>query len=234
MSTNGQEFERELHPSEVALNQAETKFQLAQARKEVALARKEEAQAEIHVIALDRERDKRSRELAADDRHHVYRFAGGVTSDTATKCVAQLEFWSRTEPGCEIEIEFFSPGGNVFAGMQLFDKILSLRAAGHHITTSTHGYAASMAGILLQSGDKRVIGKESYLHIHEISAGAIGKLAEIEDEVDFMKLIEKRVVKIYAERSKMSEGQIRRKMKRKEWWMDSAEALKVGFVDEVR
>lgn len=225
---------REPHPSQIALYEAEAEYRRAEARKENALADKEEHLGAVAKVERDREEDARKRELAADDRHHLYRFSESVAASSVSKCVAQLDFWSRTEPNCDIELEFFSPGGSVFHGMQLFDRILSLRANGHEITTSTHGYAASMAGILLQSGTKRVIGTESYLHIHEISSLTGGKLAEIEDEVDFMKLIEKRVVKIYAERSKLSESKIRYRMKRKEWWMDSAEALKLGFVDEVR
>ena len=226
--------ERALEPVEVAKLEAEAAKLKAEARKATAEARKEEHQAAVAKLLLDREQEKRERELHNDEKHRIYRFTGAVTGDAVMKCIGQLGFWSRTDPGCNIEVEFFSPGGSVFAGMQLFDAILSLRAAGHHVTTSTHGYAASMAGILLQSGDHRVIGQESYLHIHEISAGASGKLSEIEDQADFMKLVDKRVVKIYAERSNLSERQIRNKMERKEWWMDSAEALKAGFVDEIR
>ncbi len=95
------------------------------------------------------------------------------------------------------------------------------------------GMAASMGGILLQAGDKRVIGSESVLLVHEISFGAGGKIGEVEDEVAFAKMLTQRVLKIFANRTKMTARQIDAKWKRKDWWMDSDEALKLGFVDEI-
>ena len=55
-----------------------------------------------------------------------------------------------------------------------------------------------MAGILLQAGDIRIMGAESWLMIHEISFGASGKIGEIEDTVEWVKKIQERVVKIFA------------------------------------
>ena len=81
-------------------------------------------------------------------------------------------------------------------GMALFDYIQQVKAMGHHVTTGCMGYAASMAGILLQAGHRRVMGRESYVLIHEVAAGAAGKIGEIEDTVEFLKKIEDRVLDI--------------------------------------
>ena len=232
---------RPLHASEIALNEAraaavlaERDFFVAQAKKESNLAKKEGLNAKAAEFVLQRETEKRKKELAADDKHHLYRFIGGVDSASCKKCIDQLEFWHRTEPGCDLEIEFFSPGGGVIPGMALFDRILQLRKQGHHVVTTAAGYAASMGGILLQAGDHRVMHQESYLLLHEISAFAAGKLPEMEDEVEFMKKIEKRVLAIFSARSNLSPNQLRVRMKRKDWWIDSDEAMKHKLVDEVR
>ena len=46
----------------------------------------------------------------------------------------------------------------VIAGLALYDFIQTLRRKGHKVTTVSYGMAASMAGILLQAGDVRVMG----------------------------------------------------------------------------
>lgn len=170
----------------------------------------------------------------ADNRfHHVYNFTEPVAGSSVGKCMTQLDVWKRIDPGCDITIVFNSPGGSVIDGMALFDYILQLRDAGHKITTKAMGYAASMAGILLQAGDVRQMGREAYLLIHEISTVTGGTMGQIEDEVTFLKMIQKRIVDIFAVRSKISRAKIERGWKRKDWWLDSTEALKLGFVDEV-
>ena len=174
--------------------------------------------------------------LAGDKYNMVYQFNDSVGSTSVGNCIKQLTTWSRTHAGKPIEIIFNSPGGSVIDGMALFDFILSLRNAGHDITTVAYGYAASMAGILLQAGTRREMGKEAYILIHEISTAVGGKIGEIEDEVEFVKKIQKRVVSIFVDRSggKLTRAKIMHNWKRKDWWLDSEEALSLGVVDSVR
>lgn len=206
----------------------------AETRKLLAEAAEAEAKAEIARIGLERTREQRLEELAGNKYHHVYLFEGQVNLDTVDRCIRQLTIWMRNEPGCPIDVIFKSPGGDVIQGMALYDFIQELRARGHYITTLALGWAASMAGILLQAGDKRVIGREAYVLIHEISSGAIGKIGEMEDELKFLKKIQARILDIFAKRAKVSRGYFAKNWRRKDWWLDSDECLKIGFVDEVR
>ena len=250
----------ELHPSEVDRAKAEAeKFRAeaaaatvtdeSNAKKAVAEAAK--FKAEIHELELqarsyefelkakqhdsDRNEEKRRKELAAHEYHHVFMFIESVTDASAKKCMDQLTLWQRTDSTPEdIEIVFNSPGGSVTAGLALWDNIQAIRAAGHKVTTSTVGMAASMAGILLQAGDIRIMGKESWLLIHQVSFGASGSFGEVEDTTKWVDRIQDRVLDIFASRSKMSKAQIKRKWNRTDWWISSDEALKLGFVDETR
>jgi ATP-dependent protease ClpP protease subunit len=95
------------------------------------------------------------------------------------------------------------------------------------------GYAASMAGILLQAGEDRQMGREAYILIHEVSFGVAGKIGEVEDEVKFVKMVQKRVLDIFADRAKVSRGYIAQRWRRKDWWLDSVTAQKLGIVDTV-
>lgn len=229
----------------------------AEAQKFEAEAEKARTEAANAQVALeDQMIDLRQKQrietelLALDTYNNTYRFSTDVNDSSVKTCIDKLTFWHRTDPMVNgqprpIEIVFNSPGGSVFAGMDLFDFIQELRRQGHDVTTVARGYAASMGGILLQAGTKRVMGKEAYILIHEVSTWAAGKVGEIEDEYLFLKKISERVVNIFAERAKeagragtashpITAAQIRKNWNRTDWWLDSAEALKLGIVDELR
>lgn len=221
----------------------ETKEKLAKARASQLAAQAEEQLATAENIRLatqmatiDFHAKQRSEkdELAKNRHHKVYIFDEVVREGSVSTCMEQLTKWARTDPGCAMEIVFNSPGGSIIDGMALFDFIRMLRAQGHNITTSALGMAASMAGILLQAGDKRVMGKEAWLLIHEASFMALGKTGEVEDTFEWIKRIQDRILDIFSERSKMSRSQIKKRWTRKDWWISSDEALEFGFVDEVR
>jgi len=205
----------------------------ANAKKAEAEARKTMAEAEREEISLAKDRRQEEEALATDKYHYVYAFTETVSSSAVERCIGQLNLWIRTDPKCSIEIIFHSPGGEVIAGMALFDFIQRVRAGGHHVTTMALGMAASMAGILLQAGDKRVMGREAWVLIHEASFGTVGKIGEVEDMVEWVKKVQKRILDIFAARSKLTAKQIARRWKRKDWWLSSEDCLELGFVDEV-
>jgi len=205
---------------------AETKLVLAEAAEAEAKAKVAELKAQE---AADDDRAKR----AGDKYHHLYRFNGAVNESSARDCMKKLTEWHRLDPECDIEIVFFSPGGEIMSGMQLFDFIVDLRET-HEVTTGGTGMAASMAGILVQAGTKRYMSREGWLLIHRAQFHALGKTFEIEDEVEFIKRIEKRIIQIFTTRSKLKAATIRRKWDRKDWWLSSDECLELGLVDEIR
>ena len=253
---NGEDTERELHPSEIEKHLAEArKFdaEAAQATAEIgridlekikisqetaytkALARGQDALAEQVEIVTRKERQAEQDELSRDRYHHTYSLTSGIDGDTVSKAINHLAHWKRSEPPSEIEFIINSPGGSLVAGMTLFDYILQMRKEGWKFTTIAYGYAASMGGILLQAGDWRVMGAEAYILIHEVSSISLGKVSEMEDEMIFLKMIQKRIINLFVSRSegKISEATFKRNWTRKDWWLDSAEALRKGIVDEI-
>lgn len=231
------EVEKAKKQAEAARLDAEAaKYDAERVKLEVE-AREAEVKVEAAQIALDRERHKRNKELADDEHHLFYAFTGGVDAGSVNKCIEQLTKWRRTiEDPAEnpIEIQFNSPGGAIVSGMALFDFIQSMRSAGFSVTTSSIGYAASMAGILLQAGDTRVMGAESWLMIHEASFGTAGKIGEVEDTVAWVKMVQDRILDIFAERSNLSKRQLKNRWTRKDWWLSSDDALAHGLIDEIR
>jgi ATP-dependent protease ClpP protease subunit len=56
----------------------------------------------------------------------------------------------------------------------------------------------------------------------------------VEDEVEFTKRIEERIVDIFTSRSTLTTRQVKANWNRKDWWISADEALTLGLVDEVR
>jgi ATP-dependent protease ClpP protease subunit len=225
--------------AEAAKFEAEAELAKASARKTIAEAKSAEAHARIAELkALDAEQAAEEDE-ASDDNRHVYRFNAAVSPASTTACIAHLNLWHRLDPDCDIEIIFNSPGGTVIDGMALFDQIAAFSKRGggtHKVTVGCRGYAASMAGILLQSGDVRWIGRRSYLMIHEISAGTGGKIGEIKDDVKFYDAICEQVIDIFLDRAngKIKRDEFKKRWERQDWWILAEDCKKFGFVDEVR
>ena len=171
---------------------------------------------------------------AKDSKNYLYRFNTKVSADSVRECMETLTEWHRLDPECDIEIIFSSPGGSIIDGFELFDFLQDLRYKGHHLTTGTLGYAASMAGILLQAGDVRWVGQQAWVMIHRAAFGAWGKTYEIEDEVKFINRIEERILDIFTSRSNLTKNKIKRNWDRKDWWISADEALEMDLVDEIR
>lgn len=231
---------RPLTAEEKAKLAAEAESALAEAglartetRKMLAEAKMQELHLERARITRDRESFLRKVELSQDDFYNVYRFRGAVGGSSVAGCIEVLSSWNRTRPGEDITLVFNSPGGDVVAGMELYDFLTELKADGHHLTTVARGIAASMAGVLLQAGNRRIMGAEASLLIHQGSFGASGSVGEVMDTVEWVKKLQQRILDILSGRSEMKRADIAKRWERKDWWLTSDEALKYGFVDEV-
>lgn len=205
----------------------------AEALKFAAEAREISAAADKAVLEALEAEEAYTEKHAANKYHHVYRLMTEVNSASVKACVEQLDVWSRTDPACTVRVIFNSPGGSLVDGMALWDYFQSLRAKGHRLETHTEGMAASMTGILLQAGDVRSMGRESYLLIHEVQAGMMGSFGELSDRMEWLKIVQGRILDIFAYRSHLTKAQIKTRWTRTDWWIDSEEALKLGLVDHV-
>lgn len=197
-----------------------------------------EAEAKARAAWLTTEKlEREARNVQAqNERNHVYHFETAVR-DTQ-KVRETLDQWHRLDPNADWTLVMNSPGGSVIDGMALFDHLVahSKRGGGtHHITIIVRGFAASMGGILLQAADHRICGPEAYVLIHKISTMTGGSLDDIEDEVKLLRLMTSRVEDIFCKRSggKLSKTMLRRNWTRKDWWLDSSSAKRLGVVDAI-
>ena len=229
---DGPRTKREKAASARAL-EAQAELFEAQARLYIADAEEAEAHHVASEMLREINRDKHEEYRATDNEHRTYRFLGVVTQATAKTAVDKLVQWHRVDPECNIKFVIDSPGGGIIEGFHLFDQMLWLRREGHHITTIATGMAASMGGVLFQAGSERIMTPQASMLIHEAQFGTGGSFGQVEDEVEYVRMLQDRILYILAERSTLSRLQIKRKWSRKNWWLMAEEAVKLGFADSI-
>lgn len=214
------------------LVEAKTQYYKAQTALMAAQTRKEDYIAKQHEFAADEAQRLHNTITSSNDQNRVFDYIGPVSTSTTEGCIQTLGRWKRQSKD-PITIRLSSPGGSVIDGLALYDFIDGIKASGIKVRVVVLGIAASMAGVLLQAGDVRVVGPNSRYLIHEITGGSIGKLSDLEDETKLYKELNNQLYDLLAKRSKMTRKEIELKAKRRDWWMNAAEVLKNGFCDEI-
>jgi ATP-dependent Clp protease, protease subunit len=154
-----------------------------------------------------------------------YIFSDPVTPASVSECIRQLNEWSDDDDST-IELWLSTPGGGVLAGLALYDYLRWLSLDGHHVTTAALGMAASIGAVILQAGDWRVIGRESFVFLHPVEYLEDDEGSEVDGEPEIAEMAGRKIDLIIGERSGISMD--------KEIWLDSAAALAAGLVDEIR
>ena len=239
-------------PEEILANvdkmKAEAELARAQAREAAATtavaeaeAHKTRNEAEASDMVIRAARYEEAYDQATDEFHRVYHFLGQVSVDSVKVCMKKLSAWQRMDPTKHIEIVFDSPGGDVIAGLALFDHIRLMQVEdGTPISTGTLGHAASMGSILVQAGglneeSTRWMGAEAWCMIHRTAFGAMGKSWEIIDRAEWVERVEARIIDIFTcDRTNLSKRVLKKNWERKDWWLSSDECLTLKLVDRVR
>ncbi len=167
------------------------------------------------------------------DGAFVYNFFEPVNEKSVSACIDTLAHWSRLAPRANITLILNTPGGLVKEGLALFDYLTILKMAGHYLTVVALGRAASMGSILLQAGDRRLIGPNAFVLLHEVSAGTSGKVSEMQESLEFTARLQNKLLAILASKSKLNVKQIKSRWQKTDYWMDAEETVKYGFADRV-
>ena len=100
------------------------------------------------------------------------------------------------------------------------------------IYTYCEGKVASAGTLISIHGDKRFIGKNSVMLIHQISSGFFGKMNEIEDEMENLQLLMSKIIDMYKKNTKMKKRELDQLLVR-DIWFDAKTCLVKGLVDEI-
>jgi ATP-dependent Clp protease protease subunit len=102
-----------------------------------------------------------------------------IDADVANVMIAELLFLESEDPDKDIMLYINSPGGEVAAGLAIYDTMQFIRC---DIATYCMGQAASMGSFLLAAGTKgkRHALPNSRVMIHQVLAGFEGPATEID------------------------------------------------------
>lgn len=203
---------------------------------ETVLAREHiKAEMEVETLQLSLQAARRTEQTASSvaSEAMVFTFADQVNGESVKVAISTLDEWSRRQPGKPITLLLTSPGGSILHGLALFDFLLTLRHRGHRLKVVAMGFAASMGSILLQAADERVMAPNGFVMLHEAASFAHGKTSAIEEDMNFLKKLEHRLVEILCERSKLTATTLRRRWRKTDVWLDAEECLALGLIDRI-
>lgn len=128
-----------------------------------------------------------------------------------------------------IRLHINSPGGSLLDCFASVDYIQNSKIP---IYSIVEGSAASAATIISVVAQKRMMYKNSYMLIHQLSGGMWGKYEEMVDDFKNATVLMDRINEIYKTHTKIPANILKEILKR-DLWFDSKTCLKYGLVDEV-
>ena len=154
-----------------------------------------------------------------------------IDDDLANVVIAQLLFLESEDPDKDVMIYVNSPGGDVSAGLAIYDTMQCLRCP---VATFCVGQAASMASLLLASGakGKRHALPHARVMIHQPLAGMRGQATDIEIHAREILKARDTINAIYAQHTGQPVDKIKRDTERDNF-MSALEAKDYGLIDGV-
>src|SRR5215213_6056135 len=154
-----------------------------------------------------------------------------IDDQIANLVVAQLIHLESDDPDKDIAIYINSPGGQVYAGLAIYDTMQFIKP---DIQTICVGIAMSMGSLLLAGGTpgKRYALPNSRILIHQPSGGFQGQATDIDIHAREALDVRARVDKIYAKHTKKTQEQVNVDMERDRFFK-ADEAVEYGLIDQV-
>lgn len=164
-------------------------------------------------------------------KERIIMISGEINSEMSSIVIAELLYLYNQDNNKAIQIYINSPGGEVNAGLAIFDTMRYLKCDIHTICV---GMCASMAAILLAAGTK---GKRSSLPngqimIHQPMGGVSGQVSDVDIVAKKLVQMKKKLNKILSNLTSQTIQKIEKDTDRDNY-MDANEAMKYGLIDYV-
>ena len=155
-----------------------------------------------------------------------------IDDEVANVVVAQLLHLESDDPDKDISLYVNSPGGDVYAGLAIYDTMTFVKP---DVRTICVGIAMSMGAVLLAAGAR---GKRSALPnakvlIHQVWTGQFGgQASDVEIRAREVLDLKKRVESILADHTGQPLDRVSQDTDR-DHFMTAPEAVEYGLIDEV-
>jgi ATP-dependent protease ClpP protease subunit len=111
----------------------------------------------------------------------------------------------------QIRVHIMSEGGDVFSGLNMMNVLEKSRVK---VTTIAQGSCCSAATFVFLGGSERLMGKNAYLLIHQISTEFWGNFQDLKNEMKTTEKFMKMLKKMYLSKTKIPEKKFKRLMKK--------------------
>jgi ATP-dependent Clp protease protease subunit len=154
-----------------------------------------------------------------------------IMDEVANLIIAQLLYLERDDPDKDVNMYIQSPGGDVSAGLAIYDTMQMVKP---QVATISIGTCASMGAWLLAAGTpgKRYALPHSRILIHQGRAGAGGQITDIEIQAKEYLRQNEIMIDILAKHTGQDGERIRQDIDR-DFWMGAEQAKEYGIIDEV-
>lgn len=165
-------------------------------------------------------------------RERIIFLGTAIDDHVASLIIAQLLFLEAEDPDKDIFLYVNSPGGNVSAGLAIYDTMKYIKPS---VSTICVGLAASMGAVLLAGGEagKRSALPHSKIMIHQPWVGGIqGQASDIEIHAKEMLKTRDTLYKILSTHTGKSIEQIAKDCDR-DYFLTSEEAKEYKIIDTI-
>ena len=158
---------------------------------------------------------------------------GGISTEMSHVIVAQLLFLESENPDKDISLYINSPGGEVTAGMAIYDTMQFIKP---DVQTIVMGQACSMGSLLAQAGakGKRVLLPMARHMIHQPSGGSRGQATDMLIQVTEILKMKQVLTEIYVQHNSAGKTfeEFTADMERDNF-MSAQEAVDYGLADKI-
>ncbi len=154
-----------------------------------------------------------------------------INDPVANTIIAQLLYLDREDPDKDISMYIQSPGGNISAGLAIYDTMQLIRAP---VSTISVGMTASMATVLLCAGakGKRYALPNSTIHLHQAYGGVQGQAADVVIAAREIMRMQEVIQGLLAKHTGQPLEKIAHDTDR-DFYLNPQQAVEYGLIDEV-
>ncbi len=164
-------------------------------------------------------------------KERIIFLSGGIDEQVANLVIAQLIFLEHEDPKKDITLYINSPGGQVTAGMAMYDTMQFIKP---DVSTICFGIAASMGAVILAAGaaGKRMALPNAEVMIHQVMGGAEGQASDIEISARHILKTKDKLNHILAHHTGQNIKKVEKDTDR-DYYMSSEEAKEYGLIDKI-
>ncbi len=154
-----------------------------------------------------------------------------INDQVSNLIVAQLLYLSSEDPESTIQMYINSPGGQVYAGLAIYD---TMQMIPNPISTLAVGMTASFGTVLLTAGTKgqRYALPQATIHMHQPLGGVQGQASDIEIQAKEILRLKSRLTEILSLHTGQPIENVERDTER-DFYLTAQHAVEYGLVDKV-